>query len=105
MKKKGSVRGKIGVAKGYGPMHAENAKEGEPVDLTKIDTDSVPAMLSPREAVLTRNAAELAGRDNIEKLNAEGNQLAKRGVDLAAGGMTSVKEKIMKSKPKQSKPA
>jgi hypothetical protein len=104
MKNKKSVRGKIGVAKGFGPMHAENAKEGEPVDLTKVDTDTVPAMLSPREAVLTRNAAELAGRDNIEALNAEGNQLAKKGVDLAAGGMTSVKEKIMKSKPKQSKP-
>jgi hypothetical protein len=51
---------------------------------TKIpSTDTVPAMLTPREAVLNRNAAELAGRGNIRKLNAEGNKLAKRGVDLA----------------------
>jgi hypothetical protein len=61
-------------------------------------------MLTPREAVLNRNAAEMAGLGNIEKLNAEGNALARKGVDLASGGMTEVKEKIMKSKPKQSKP-
>ena len=29
MKNKKSVRGKIGVAKGFGPMHAENSKEGD----------------------------------------------------------------------------
>ncbi len=47
-------------------------------------TDSVPAMLSPREAVLNVNAAELLGRDAIKRLNAHGNMLAKRGVDLAS---------------------
>src|SRR4029077_18781836 len=78
---------KVGVAKGFGPQHAENSKEG---DLTKVNTDTVPAMLTPREAVLNRNAAELAGRPNIEALNAEGNQLARKGVDLAAGGDTDV---------------
>jgi hypothetical protein len=43
-------------------------------------------MLTPREAVLNRNAAELAGRPQIEKLNQEGNKLAQKGVDLAAKG-------------------
>ena len=50
------------------------------------NTDSVPAMLTPREAVMNRNAAELAGRENIEALNAAGNKLAEKGVDLAGGG-------------------
>jgi hypothetical protein len=45
-------------------------------------TDSVPAALTPREAVLNRNAAELAGRQRIAALNAMGNMLAQRGVDL-----------------------
>jgi hypothetical protein len=79
---------KVGVEKGYGPRHAANAKEGE--DLTAINTDTVPAMLTPREAVLNRNASELAGRGNIEALNKEGNLLAKKGVDLAAGGDSDV---------------
>jgi hypothetical protein len=100
--RKGAKR--VGVAKGFGPGHMANAREGQHVDLTKINSDTVPAVLTPREAVLNRNAAELAGRGKIEALNAEGNALARKGVDLAAGGMTSVKEKIMKSKPKQSKP-
>lgn len=73
---------KVGVAEGYGPRHAENAQEGH--DLTKVNSDVVPAMLTPREAVMNRNAAELAGRGNIEKLNAVGNELAEKGVDLAA---------------------
>ena len=47
-------------------------------------TDSVPAMLTPKEAILNRNAAELLGRDAIKRLNAHGNMLAKRGVDLAS---------------------
>jgi hypothetical protein len=47
------------------------------------NTDTVPAMLTPKEAVLNVNAAELAGRGNIKKLNAAGNKLAKRGVNLA----------------------
>jgi hypothetical protein len=47
-------------------------------------TDRVPAMLTPKEAVLNRNAAELLGRDAIKRLNAHGNMLAKRGVDLAS---------------------
>jgi hypothetical protein len=42
----------------------------------------VPAALTPREAVLNRNAAVLAGRHNIARLNAVGNMLARRGVDL-----------------------
>ena len=88
--KKGKARvHKIGVKKGFGPRHAENAKEG---DLTKINTDTVPAMLTPREAVLNRNAAELAGRDQIEALNEQGNRLAKQGVDLAARGDPDVQQ-------------
>ncbi len=47
-------------------------------------TDTVDAKLTPREAVLNRNAAELLGRDAISRLNAHGNMLAKRGVDLAS---------------------
>ncbi len=47
-------------------------------------TDTVDAKLTPREAVLNRNAAELLGRDAIKRLNAHGNMLAKRGVDLAS---------------------
>ncbi len=47
-------------------------------------TDNVQAVLTPREAVLNRNAAELLGRDAIARLNAHGNMLAKRGVDLAS---------------------
>ncbi len=47
-------------------------------------TDSVPAMLTPREAILNRNAAELLGRDTIKRLNDHGNMLSKRGVDLAS---------------------
>ena len=87
---------KIGVEKGYGPRHAANAKEGE--DLTAINTDTVPAMLTPREAVLNRNAAELAGREDIEALNEQGNELAQQGIDLAG------KDKDMKPKAKTSKP-
>jgi hypothetical protein len=100
---KGAKR--VGVAKGFGPAHAENSKEGE--DLTQVNTDTVPAMLTPREAVLNRNAAELAGRGKIEALNAEGNQLARKGVDLAAGKaeIGKLKAENMKSKPKSSKPA
>jgi hypothetical protein len=100
--RKGAKR--IGVAKGFGPAHAENSKEGE--DLTQVNTDTVPAMLTPREAVLNRNAAELAGRGKIEALNAEGNQLARKGVDLAGGKaeIGKLKAENMKSKPKQSKP-
>jgi hypothetical protein len=78
-------RAKIGVAKGFGPRHAENAQEGG-----MPNTDTVPAMLTPREAVLNRNAAEMAGRGNIEQLNQEGNKLAERGVDLAAKGQSVV---------------
>ncbi len=47
-------------------------------------TDTVKAKLTKGEAVLTRNAAELLGRHNIARLNAHGNMLAKRGVDLAS---------------------
>jgi hypothetical protein len=77
---------KLGWQRVWADTHAENAKEGS--------TDTVPAMLTPREAGLNRNAAELAGRGAIEKLNQEGNQLAERGVDLAGGGgETSMKNK------------
>ena len=51
-------------------------------------------MLTPREAVLNRNAAELAGREKIETLNAAGNKLAEKGVDLAGGGDKNMKEKM-----------
>lgn len=47
-------------------------------------TDTVPAMLTPHEAVLNPNAAELIGRDLIKRANAHGNRLAKRGIDLAS---------------------
>lgn len=47
-------------------------------------TDTVPAQLTPHEAVLNRNAAELAGRHNIARLNAMGNHLASKGIDLAS---------------------
>lgn len=47
-----------------------------------MKTDSVLAELTPREAVLNRNAAELMGRKKIAALNAKGNKLAERGVDL-----------------------
>ncbi len=47
-------------------------------------TDSVNAKLTPREAVLNVNAAELLGRHNIAALNAHGNMLAERGVNLAS---------------------
>ncbi len=50
----------------------------------KRKTDSVPAMLTPREAILNRNAAELLGRDTIKRLNDHGNMLSRRGVDLAS---------------------
>ncbi len=50
----------------------------------KRRTDSVPAVLTPREAVLNRNAAEILGRDTIKRLNDHGNMLSKRGVDLAS---------------------
>jgi hypothetical protein len=50
--------------------------------LAQRGTDSVPAELTPKEAVLNRNAAELAGRQHIARLNAVGNALARRGVDL-----------------------
>jgi hypothetical protein len=36
-------------------------------------TDTVPAMLTPGEAVLNKPAAALAGRDNIQQLNDQGN--------------------------------
>lgn len=38
-------------------------------------TDRVRAMLTPGEAVLNRNAAEILGRDKIRSLNAKGNQV------------------------------
>jgi hypothetical protein len=88
---------KVGVEKGFGPRHSANALEGDSVDLTKVPSDTVPAMLTPREAVLNRNASELAGRGNIEALNKEGNLLAQKGVDLAGG------EELMKLKQKQPK--
>jgi hypothetical protein len=47
-------------------------------------TDNVSAQLTPREAVLNRNAAELAGRQRIAALNMAGNVLALLGVDLAS---------------------
>jgi hypothetical protein len=62
---------------------------------TAVDgnTDTVPAMLTPREAVLNRNAAELAGRGAIEHLNQEGNKLAEKGVDLASRGKNMKQKK------------
>jgi len=45
----------------------------------KRPKDTIPAMLSPNEAVLNAPAAEMLGRDKIEALNAAGN--AKRGTD------------------------
>ncbi len=52
--------------------------------MVKKPTDTVKAKLTPGEAVLTRNAAELLGRDTIKRLNDHGNMLSKRGVDLAS---------------------
>jgi len=52
--------------------------------MKKKNSDSVPAMLTPREAILNRNAAELLGRDTIKRLNDHGNMLSRRGVDLAS---------------------
>ncbi len=43
--------------------------------MKKRNTDTIPAMLSPHEAVLNRKAADLLGRDNIKKLNARGNAM------------------------------
>ncbi len=68
---------------------------------TVPSTDTVPAMLTPREAVLNRNAAELAGRGNIEKLNQEGNALAEKGVDLATASELSGGGKNMNKKVKK----
>lgn len=47
-----------------------------------MNTDTILAALTPHEAVLNPNAAELMGRKRIAALNAKGNKLAKRGVDL-----------------------
>jgi hypothetical protein len=46
----------------------------------KGDTDTVPAMLTPGEAVLNTHAAELMGRDKIAKANAVGNAMKKGGM-------------------------
>ncbi len=43
--------------------------------MKKRNTDTIPAMLSPHEAVLNRKAADLLGRDKIKKLNAKGNAM------------------------------
>ncbi len=43
--------------------------------MKKRNTDVIPAMLSPHEAVLNRKAADLLGRDKIKKLNAKGNAM------------------------------
>ncbi len=55
------------MKKPYKPLHKESrrmfAAEG---------TDTVPAMLTPKEAVLTPSASELAGRDQIDRLNKVG---------------------------------
>lgn len=52
--------------------------------MKRRSTDTVDAKLTPREAVLNRNAAELLGRDTIKRLNDHGNMLSRRGVDLAS---------------------
>lgn len=41
--------------------------------MPRYNTDIIPAMLSPGEAVLNRNAADLVGRNRITALNAMGN--------------------------------
>jgi hypothetical protein len=51
-------------------------------------TDTVPAMLTPGEAVLNREAAELLGRGTIKKLNHAGVQM--RQVPGYADGVTTV---------------
>jgi hypothetical protein len=51
-------------------------------------TDTVPAMLTPGEAVLNREAAELLGRGTIKKLNHAGVQM--RQVPGYADGITTV---------------
>ncbi len=53
------------------------------------NTDTVDAKLTPREAILNRNAAELLGRDTIKRLNDHGNMLSRRGVDLASRNLPS----------------
>jgi hypothetical protein len=53
-----------------------------PLRMVQRQADSVPARLTPREAVLNRNAAELMGRHRIAAFNAMGNMMARRGVDL-----------------------
>src|SRR4029077_4092086 len=46
-------------------------------------TDKIPSMLTPHEAILNRNAAELLGREKIQRLNAMGTALEGKGIDLA----------------------
>ncbi len=64
-------------------FHTYALVTGRMEHVVKKSTDTIPAKLTPREAVLNRNAAELLGRDTIKRLNDHGNMLSKRGVDLA----------------------
>ena len=48
-------------------------------------TDSVPAMLTPHEAVLNTGAAKIMGRKNIDKLNARGRKGGRKGKGYADG--------------------
>ena len=68
----GMVLPQIGYAKGIPRVPGALAK-----------TDTVPAMLSPGEAVLNRNAAEMLGRDKIAAFNAAGKRNQVQG--FAAG--------------------
>ena len=52
--------------------------------MKRRSTDTIDAKLTPREAVLVPNAAEILGRGFIQRLNDLGNMLSRRGVDLAS---------------------
>jgi hypothetical protein len=79
------------------PLEERGYQKGGEVSRSKYmhGTDTVDAKLTPKEAVLNRNAAELAGRDYIRHLNRMGNELASRGVDLAAAGAEKRRARVM----------
>lgn len=62
-------------------IKAQDDEQARPVGYAR-GTDTVLAKLTPKEAVLNRNAAEIVGRNKIRDVNAMGNKLADKGVDL-----------------------
>ena len=80
----------VEVAKGKADIKADNRiqKLLETYNEGIESTDSVPAMLTPHEAVLNVKAADLLGRDNIARLNAAGNRMTgKRAGPRNVGGV------------------